>query len=188
MNLTYKRNFILSTKAESLIDIIKQRIMQSLFFSRIPSEAPENECEQSLSDSLTRQLSSSSTDTTLSKRKANYKKKIDNCANSKVLHSEITMSDISLNSDKTDCEEKFSRHKIVINPLDKNGVYEILSDYFSEINYNNSDEFYNYLSSSNTFLNNFEQAKTAPVIKNHYMRKSVCMKFYKIFEKLVRYY
>ncbi len=97
------------------------------------------------------------------------------------------MSDISLNSDKTDCEDKLQRHKIIITPIDKTGVYEILGEYFSECQNQNSEEFHHSLYYGALFgdLNNLKTLKT---VKNHYMRRRVCMKFFKIFEKLVRIY
>jgi hypothetical protein len=46
MNLRYKRNFIISTKAESIVDLIKKKILKSLFDGSLPKEnvtKPEND-------------------------------------------------------------------------------------------------------------------------------------------------
>jgi hypothetical protein len=192
MNLRYKRNFIISTKAESIVDLIKKKILKSLFDGSLPKEnvtKPEND-EDEFCQILSRQVSSASTDLTIIKKRVHSKKKHDTsikCLSSNLLNSEITMSDISLNSDKTDCEDKLSKQKTLISPIDKNGFYEIISEYFGESKLKNIEDFFTDFFSGSLF-GDLETVKTLKTVKNHYMRKRVCMKFYKVFSKLVSHY
>jgi hypothetical protein len=189
LNLRYKRNFIISTKAESLVDLVKKKILKTLFDAPLPRETitnPENNEEQ-FCQTLSRQVSSASTDLTFNKKRIPSKKKSETsvkCLSSNLLNSEISMSDISLNSDKTDCDDKVLKQKLVISPIDKNGFYEIISDFFESSKIQNSDDFF-YSFFSGSLFGDLENTKTLQTVKNHYMRKRVCMKFYKIFSKLV---
>lgn len=93
--------------------------------------------------------------------------------------------EISLDSHKTDCEDTKSsyKYKIQITPLDRICLFHILKDYFVEYKMQNESDFFFKLFNGELF--NYHE-KTTKIVKNHYMRKRVCYKIYKVFEKLVR--
>ena len=97
------------------------------------------------------------------------------------------LSEISLNSDKTDCEDCKCLHKqrINITPLDKSDVYAILNDYFTEFNFKDENEFNRNFTNGEIFICK-DSIKVLKPIKNHYMRRRVCMKLFKVFDKLVK--
>jgi len=101
----------------------------------------------------------------------------------------ISVSDeISLDSHRTDCEESKSnyKYKISITPLDRMSLTSILRDYFVEFKFQNDSEFIKNLFNGEYFNCLNEQKITRP-IKNHYIRRRVCYKLYKVFEKLVSF-
>ena len=91
-----------------------------------------------------------------------------------------------MDSHRTDCEESKSNYKfkISITPLDRVGLISILKDYFVEFKFQNESEFIYKLFKGENFNCLNEQKVTRP-IKNHYLRRRVCYKLYKVFEKLV---
>jgi hypothetical protein len=97
---------------------------------------------------------------------------------------ESNLSEISLNSDKTDCEDKYlHKQKFIISPLAKSDVYNILCEYFIEVKTEEefTENFYN-----GCLFSYLDKNKNLKPVKNHYMRRRVCMKLFKVFERLVR--
>lgn len=105
-------------------------------------------------------------------------------------HEEInSVSEISLDSHKTDCEEtKITRTKVSIIPLDHNAISEILCEYFIDPKLCKIDH-YNFMEIflKKEFFQNAikDKEKSKNPVKYHYMRKRVCYKLYKVFGKLV---
>jgi hypothetical protein len=100
----------------------------------------------------------------------------------------ISLSEeISIDSHRTDCEESKSnyRYKIRITPLDRISLISILKDYFVDCKIQNESEFI-YKLFKGEFFNCLNEEKTMKPVKNHYIRRRVCYKLYKVFEKLVR--
>jgi hypothetical protein len=106
-----------------------------------------------------------------------------------------SISEISLDSHKTDCEDSKShtKPKMVIIPLENKNLMKILYEYFTmEVNCSedllkdpeNENEFLENLSKGKFFkcLNN---EKILTPVKYHYMRRRVCYKLFKVFEKIV---
>jgi hypothetical protein len=98
---------------------------------------------------------------------------------------ESNLSEISLNSDKTDCEDIkcMQRQKISISPLGRSEIYSILSEYFLDIK--TEDDFNENLSNGELFCF-LDKNKNSKPVKNHYMRRRVCVKLFKVFERLVK--
>jgi hypothetical protein len=93
------------------------------------------------------------------------------------------LSEISLNSDKTDCEDKYlHKQKFIISPLNRSDVFCILCEYFIEVK--NEEEFLENFSNGELF-SSLDKNKILKPVKNHYMRRRVCMKLFKVFERLV---
>lgn len=94
--------------------------------------------------------------------------------------------EISLDSNRTDCEESKSqnRNKIHITPIDRSSLVLILHDYFEEINTQSESEFCLKLFMGEYFYVQNEE-KTIKLVKNHYMRRRVCYKLFIVFQKLV---
>jgi hypothetical protein len=92
--------------------------------------------------------------------------------------------EISLDSHKTDCEDTKSNYKfkVHITPLERFRLFQILKDYFVDYDLQNESEFFCKLFNGEFFNC---QEKTTKLVKNHYMRRRVCYKLYKVFEKLV---
>lgn len=97
-----------------------------------------------------------------------------------------SLSEMSINTDKTDCEDMkiYQKQRIAIFPLEKKHIYSILKNYFEEFNCNDEDEFYDGLFCGKLF--NLEKSRQCS-IKCHYMRRRVCYKLFKVFNKLVSY-
>jgi hypothetical protein len=96
-------------------------------------------------------------------------------------------SEVSLNSDKTDCEDnkQCNKSRIRITPLERKTIFTILNEYFQpDFSFQNETDFteniINGLTNLNSSLN-----KTKPV-KFHYMRRRVCCKLFTVFEKLLK--
>jgi len=103
-----------------------------------------------------------------------------------------SVSEISFDSHKTDCEEtKFVKSRIIITPLDHDSICEILFEYFIDIRLSKleKDEILQIIIKREflAYLNRDKEKGPNP-IKFHYMRKRVCYKLYKVLEKLVRLY
>lgn len=97
---------------------------------------------------------------------------------------ESNLSEISLNSDKTDCEDKYlHKQKFIISPFAKSDVFGLLGEYFIE--FNNEEEFLDNFSNGCLF-SCLDKNKNLKPVKNHYMRRRVCIKLFKVFERLVR--
>lgn len=95
--------------------------------------------------------------------------------------------EISLDSNKTDCEEtkSYNRNKIHITPIDRSSLVAILKDYFEDSKTQNESEFCVKLFIGEYF-NSQNEEKTTKLVKNHYMRRRVCYKLFIVFQKLVR--
>jgi hypothetical protein len=106
-----------------------------------------------------------------------------------------SMSEISVNSDKTDCDEMkiIKKSKITIVPLQMEHLHIILSKIFSEEeDLKENDRNYNEYSNNAGFFDkmieivNFQLInKINPPVRYHYMRRRVCYKLYKVFIILV---
>lgn len=91
--------------------------------------------------------------------------------------------DLSIDSDKTnDIEFKKEYSKIKLLPLDHDQIYLLLKDSFPE-KYNNFTDLIEYIKNGKTIdpikINNL------PSEKKFFIRRNICLKFYRVFVKIV---
>lgn len=98
---------------------------------------------------------------------------------------ETILSDASINSYKTDCEETVKKAKIRIHPLDKTQIYSILSNYFATKNCVSEENLEELLRKGLAVVHSHKDRNLH--IKFKYMRKRVCCKIYAVFEKIVNF-